>query len=102
MAVVVGPPDVDDLIEAPDLKLVPVVGNIGSEVGVEAVGPAEHIVLQVQLVHLLLTFALSHVLLLQKLGGVQPQGPVLLIGPALFSEQGHRVGHIAAFVERGL
>ena len=33
--------DVDDLVKAPDGKLVAVVGDVGGEVGVEAVGPAE-------------------------------------------------------------
>ena len=62
MAVVVGPPDVHSLVKAADLQLVAVVGDVGGEVGVEAVGAAEHIVLQVQLVHLLLALALGQVL----------------------------------------
>ena len=102
MAVVVRPPDVDGQVEAPHIQLVPVVGDVGGEVGIEAVGPAQHVVLQVQLVHLLLTFALPHVFLLEQLSGVQPQGPVLLIGPALVGEQPHRLGHIAGLVEGGL
>ena len=62
MAVVVGAPDVDGLVKAADLQLVAVVGDVGGEVGVEAVGAAEHVVLQVQLVHLLLALALGQVL----------------------------------------
>ena len=102
MAVVVGAPHVHRLVKLAHLQLVAVVGDVGGKVGVEAVGPAEHVVLQVQLVHLLLGLALPHILLLEKLGGVQPQGPVLLIGPALLPQQLHRLGHIAALVEGGL
>ena len=72
MAVVVGAPDVDGLVKPPHLQLVAVVGDIGGKVGIEAVGPAEHVVLQVQLVHLLLALPLPHELFLQQLGGVQP------------------------------
>ena len=67
MAVVVGAPDVDGLVKAPHLQLVAVVGDVGGKVGVEAVGPAQHVVLQVQLVHLLLGLALPHELLLEQL-----------------------------------
>ena len=62
MAVVVGTPDVHSLVKAADLQLVAVVGDVGGEVGVEAVGAAEHVVLQVQFVHLLLALALGQVL----------------------------------------
>ena len=72
MAMVVRAPDVDGLVKAPDRQLVAVVGDVGGKVGVKAVGPAEHVVLQVQLVHLLLGLALPHEFLLQQLGGVQP------------------------------
>ena len=102
MAVVVGAPDVDGGLEAPLLQLVSVVGDVGGKVGVEPVGPAEHVVLQVQLVHLLPGLALPHVLLLEQFSGVEPQGAVLLIGPALVSEHAHSLGHIAALVEGGL
>ena len=102
MAVVIRTPDVDGLVKAPDRQLVAVVGDVGGKVGVETVGPAEHVVLQVQLVHLLLGLALPHEFLLQQLGGVQPQGAVLLIGPALLGEHLHRLGHIAALMEGGL
>ena len=57
MAVVVGAPDVDDLVKAALLKLVAVVGDVGGKVGVEAIGPAEDVVLQVQLLNVLLTLA---------------------------------------------
>ena len=99
VAVVVGAPDVDGLGEAPLLQLIAVVGDVGGEVGVEAVGPAEHVVLQVELVHLLLALALGQELLLEQGGGVEPQGPVLLIGPALAGQQLHSLGHVAAVVE---
>ena len=36
---------------------------------------------------------------LEQGGGVEPQGPVLLIGPALAGQQLHGLGHIAAVVE---
>ena len=64
VAVVVGAPDVDRLVKAPLFQLVAVVGDVGGEVGVKAVGPAQHVVLQVQLVHLLLSLALPHELFL--------------------------------------
>ena len=86
-------------LEKPRCQLVAVVGDVGGEVGVEAVGPAEHVVLQVELVHLLLALALGQELLLEQGGGVEPQGPVLLIGPALAGQQLHGLGHIAAVVE---
>ena len=49
VAVVVRPPDVDDLVEAPDSELVPVIGDVRGEVGVKPVGPAQYVILQVQL-----------------------------------------------------
>ena len=91
VAVVVGAPDVDDLVKAPDLELVPVVGDVRGEVGVEAVGPAEHVVLQVQLGDVLLALARLPVGLLQDTGGSQPQGPLLLVGPAQGGELVHGV-----------
>ena len=45
VAVMVRAPDVDDAVEAPSLKLVAVIGDVGGKVGVEPVGPAEHVVL---------------------------------------------------------
>ena len=72
MAVVVRAPHVDNLIEAPLLELVAMVGNVGGEIGVEAVGTAQHIVLQIQLVYLLSGLALPDKLLLEQSGGVQP------------------------------
>ena len=102
VAVVVGAPDVDDPVEAPDGELVPVVGDVGREVGVEAVGPTEHIVLQVQLLDVRLFFAGPPVVVPEDVGGPEPQSPVLLIGPAPRRQQLHRLGHIAALVEGGL
>ena len=49
VAVVVRTPDVDDLVEAPDSELVPVIGDVRGEVGVKPVGPAQYVILQVQL-----------------------------------------------------
>ena len=45
MAVVVGAPDVDDLVEMTHGELVAVVGDIAGEVGVETVGAAQNVVL---------------------------------------------------------
>ena len=101
MAVVVGPPDVDGQVERPLLQLVAVVGDVGSKVGVKAVGPAEYVIFQVQPVHLFLALPLVHVLLFQQFGGIQPQGAVLLIGPALVGEQLYGTGHKTPVVEPG-
>ena len=102
VAVVVGAPDVDDPVEAPDGELVAVVGDVGGEVGVKAVGPAQHVVLQVQLVHIRLLLAGLQQVLAHDVGGAEPQGAVLLIGPALGGEQIHRLRHVAALMEGGL
>ena len=45
VAVVVGAPDVDDLVEMTHGELVAVVGDIAGEVGVETVGAAQNVVL---------------------------------------------------------
>ena len=101
MAVVVGAPDVDAQIKAPLVQLVAVISDVGCKIGVEPVAPAEHVVLQLQLLHLLLALALGQILLPQEARGLQPQGPVLLVGPALLRQQAHRLLHIAAVVEVG-
>ena len=58
VAVVVGAPDVDDVVDA--LELVPVIGNVGGEVGVLAVGLDQ-----------------DAVLVVAQVGGTEPQGAVL-------------------------
>ena len=58
VAVVVGAPDVDDVVDA--LELVPVIGDVGGEVGVLTVGLDQHAVLVVA-----------------QIGGAEPQGAVL-------------------------
>ena len=102
MAVVVGAPDVDDPVKAPDGELVAVVGDIGGEVGVEAVGPAEDIVLQVQLLHVGGLLPGFQEVLPQDVRRPEPEGPVLLIGPAPVREELDGLGHIAALMEGGL
>ena len=102
MAVVVGAPDVDDLIEAPDGEFVAVIGNIGGEVGVKPVGTAQHVVLQAQLLDVLVGLAGLFQVLRQDPAGGQPQGAVLLIGIAPLGQRLHGVCHIAALVEGGL
>ena len=58
VAVVVGTPDVDDVVNA--LELIPVIGNVGGEVGVLAVGLDQ-----------------DAVLVIAQVGGAEPQGAVL-------------------------
>ena len=79
MAVVVGAPDVDDLIEAADLELVAVVGDVAGEIGVEAVGAAQHVVLQTELVDVLVLLALLAVLVAHDLRGLDPERAVLFL-----------------------
>ena len=99
MAVMVGAPDVDDLVEAADGELVAVIGDVRGEVGVEAVGPAEHVILQIQLFNVRFLFALLAEVIPQNIGRLQPQSAVLFVGPALFRQQVHSLGYIAALVE---
>ena len=102
VTVVVGAPDVDNLVKAPDGKLVAVIGNIRSKIGVEAVGPAKHVVLEIQLLDVLFLLALLAEVIPEDLRGFQPQSAVLFISPALFRQEIHRLRHIAALMERGL
>ena len=102
MAVVVRTPDVDDLVEAPLLELVAVVGDVGGKIGVEPVGPAEHVVFQVQLGDVLLALPLLPGVLLQNPAGGQPQGPLLLVGVPGSGELVHRLRHISGAVQLGL
>ena len=98
----VSAPHVDDLVEAANGKFIAVIGDVGGKIGVEAVGPAQHVVLQLQAVNLLLALALGAQGVGQNPGGGQPQGAVLLVGVAPVGEGLHGVGHIAAVVEGGL
>ena len=102
MAVVVGAPDVDDLVEAPDGKLVAVVGNIGGKVGIEPIGPAQHVILEVQLLDVRFLLAGLAEVLPEDVGGLEPQCTVLFVGPALLRQQIHRLGNISALMEGGL
>ena len=102
MAVVVGAPDVDDLVKAAHGELVAVVGDIGGKVGVEPVGAAKHVVLEVKLVHVLALFPRPDKAVADDIGGPEPQRAVPLIGPARVGERLNRVRDVAALVERGL
>lgn len=73
MAVMVRAPDVDDLVEMTHGELVAVIGNVAGEVGVEPVGAAQHVVLEVELVDVLVLLALLAVLLAHDLGGLEPE-----------------------------
>ena len=102
MAVVIRAPDIDDLIEAANGKLIAVIGDVGGKVGIKAVGPAEHIVLQIQLFDVGLFFTGLTEMLPQNVGGLQPESAILFIRPAALRQQRHGLGHIAAFMEGGL
>ena len=81
MAVMVGAPHVDTGVEPPG-ELVAVVGYVCGEIGVDAIGAAQHIVLEVELFYLFLTLAgLAHVPG-DYLRRCQPERAVLLIGEA--------------------
>ena len=99
MAVVVCAPDVDHIVKAALFQLVAVVGNVGGKVSIEAVGPFQHVVLELKLVDLLLLFARLKQILAQNLRGAEPEGAVLLIGVAALGELCHRLGDIAALVQ---
>ena len=75
------------------------IGNIGSEVGIEPVGAAQHVVLQAKLFDSLVALALLPQLGGQDIGGLQPQRAVLLIGIAPVRQRLHCVSHIAAVVK---
>ena len=102
VAVVVGAPDIDDLVEAADGKFIAVVGDVGGEIGVKPVGAAEHVVLQPQLLDGLVGLAGGLELSGENFGGLQPQGAVLFVGVAPLGQLRHGVGHIAALMEAGL
>ena len=102
MAVMVRAPDVDNPVKAPDGELIPVVGDVGGEVGVEAVGPAEDVVLQVQLLHVGGLLAGFQEVLPDDIRRPEPEGAVLLIGPAPVGEEPHGLGNVAALMEGGL
>ena len=80
MAVVVGAPDVYDLVKAALFKFVAVIRNVGGKIGVEAVCAAQDIVLQLKLGDILLALSGGAELVPEYLRGVQPQRAVLLIG----------------------
>jgi hypothetical protein len=81
VAVVVGAPDVDDAVEAP-LELVQVVGDVGGEVGVDAVVAPHH-----------------PVLLVAEGGGAEPQGAVLFVEVAVLAQLFHGLVDEAGFMQ---
>jgi hypothetical protein len=83
-AVVVAALDVDGLVEAA-LELLDVVSHVRHEIGIGAVGLAHHAVLVVAVI-----------------GGLQPQGAVLLVGDAGVDQRLHGGFDLAVAVERGL
>ncbi len=101
MAVMVRAPDVDDLVEVAHLELVAVIGDIAGKIGVEAVGAAQHVVLEIELVDVGVLLALLAVLLAHDLGGLDPERAVLFIRPAHVGELFGRVGDEAGLVQRG-
>ena len=76
--------------------------DIGGKVGVEPVGPAQHVVLEVQLLDVRFLLAGLAEVLPEDVGGLEPQRAVLFVGPALLRQKIHRLGHISALVEGGL
>ena len=102
MAVVVGAPDVYHAVEAAHGEFVPVVGDVGGEVGVDAVGPPEHVVLQRELLYVGLALSLGPQRVAQDAGGGEPERAVPLICPAAGRQLVHRAGHVAALMQGGL
>ena len=96
VAVVIGAPDVYDLVKAALLELVAVVGDIGGKIGVEPVCAAQNIVLKLELFDVLGLLAGGKELVRKDLRGVQPQCAVLFIGKAGVCELLHGIGNIAA------
>ena len=92
VSVVIGAPDVDGLVEAANLQLVAVIGDVRGKIGVKPVGAAQHVVLQIQLGDGFLALAFGEQLAAEDFGGAQPEGAVLLIGKA----------HLGQTVDRGL
>ena len=99
MAVVVGAPDVYDLVKAALLELISVIRDIGGKVGIEAVCTAQDVVLELKLFDILLALTGGAELVPEYPRGVQPQGSVLFVGKARLGELRYAVGNIAAFVQ---
>ena len=70
VAVVIGAPDVYDLVKAALLELVAVVGDIGGKIGVEPVCAAQNIVLKLELFDVLGLLAGGKELVRKDLRGV--------------------------------
>ena len=102
VAVVVGAPDVDDLVEAADGEFVAVIGDVGGKVGVEPVRAAQHVVLQAELFDGLLALARLAQVRREDLGRLEPERAVLFIGIAEVGQSLHGIGHIPALMQAGL
>ena len=102
MAVVVGAPDVDDLVEAADGEFVAVIGDVGGKVGVEPVRAAQHVVLQAELFDGLLALARLAQVRREDLGRLEPERAVLFIGIAEVGQRLNGIGHIPALMQAGL
>ena len=78
------------------------VGDVRGKIGIEAVGAAQHIVLQVELRDGFLALAFGEQLAAENFGRAQPERAVLFIGEAHLSQPVDRGLDEAALVELGL
>ena len=101
VSVVVGTPNVDDPVKAAHRELVAVVGDVGGEVGIEAVGAAEYVVFEVEFFDFRRLFPGLYKVVPHDFGGFQPQRAVALIRPAAPREFVDSLGDVAALVQRG-
>ena len=98
VTVVVGAPDVDDPVKAAHRELVAVIGDVGGEVGIKAVGAAQHVVLQSELFDVLRLFARRQQLVREDAGGGEPEGAVALIGIAQLLKLRHGVRDVSGIM----
>ena len=101
MSVMVGPPNIDNPVKAAHREFVPVIGDVGGEIGIESVGAAEHVVLEVELFDFRRLFPGFYKVVAHNFGGFQPQRAVALIRPAAPREFVDSLRDVAALVERG-
>ena len=81
----IGAPHVNHLVKPTHQELVAVIGNIYRKIGVESIGAHQNIVL-----------------LATKIGGAEPQSPLILIGIARGFQNIHRFGQFRAGVQAAL
>ena len=101
VTVVIGAPDVDDLVKAAHGELIIMIGNVAGEIGVEAVGAAQHVVLELKLVNIGVLLAGLAQLFARDVRGAQPERAVLFIGPAQARQLVHHLGDEAGIVQGG-